>query len=209
MTGKKIRILDGQGQQRDWIWLKANFGDIAVKRAEPAAGETLVYRIVQLQDSTGPAVQVVHVAGKDGNSRQGVVVVRYWPDAPALPTWPSPISKWRPKGVFGKTNDKGDIGFGMGRGDYFFPPSGGASALWIADERGPSDFIEGLGMLGGTNHRHLNVYFQLQDVEAEPPTPPPPPPEPPEPPAPVEKENWDKLFERVDRIIDLLEEMSS
>ena len=111
--------------------------------------------------------------------------------------------RWRDRGVYGGTNINGDIGFGMGRGDYFFPPNSGASSLWISDERGPSDFIEGLGMLGGTNHRHLNVYFQLQDVEAEPPSPPP------EPPAPEEKENWDKLFERIDRIIDLLEEMSS
>jgi hypothetical protein len=214
------KIYDQQGQERDWTWLIANFGAVKLERAEVAAGVDQVYRIVMIKDAEGPAVTVVNVTDPDGKPLENVRVVRYWPDAPSLPGWPPPASRWRDRGVYGGTNINGDIGFGMGRGDYFFPPSGGASALWVSDERGPSDFIEGLGMLGGTNHRHLNIYFQLQGVEAEPPEPPEPPappepptppepPAPPTPPAPEEQENWDKLFERVDRIIELLEGMSS
>lgn len=209
----KPKIYDQHGQEQDWSWLIANFGAVKLERAEAAEGVGRVYRIVMLRDSEGPAVTVVNVTDQGGEPLENVRVVRYWPDAPSLPGWPPPASRWRDRGVYGGTNIRGDIGFGMGRGDYFFPPNGGASALWIADERGPSDFIEGLGMLGGTHHRHLNVYFQLQDVEAGPPPSPPPsppePPVPPEPPAPEEKENWDKLFERIDRMIELLEEMSS
>jgi hypothetical protein len=208
----KPKIYDQHGQEQDWSWLIANFGDVKLERAEAAEGVGQVYRIVKLVDSEGPAVTVVHVTDKGGKALENVRVVRYWPDAPLLPGWSAPASRWRDRGVYGGTNINGDIGFGMGRGDYFFPPNGGASALWISDERGPSDFVEGLGMLGGTKHRHLNVFFQLQDVEAGPPPPEPvepEPPAPPEPPTPEEQDNWDKLFERVDRIIDLLEEMSS
>jgi hypothetical protein len=103
----------------------------------------------------------------------------------------------------------------MGFGDYYFAPGGGASAVWVADEAGPGDLIAGLGMLGGTNHRHLEVYYQLVDVSTppeeppeEPPVEPPiePPIEPPEePPAQPPESNWEALFARLDTIIDLLE----
>ena len=168
------KIFDQQGQERDWAWLTANFGDIRVERATAEEGVTKVYRVVKLQGAEGPAVQVATVTDKDGNPLEGIQVVRYWPDAPQLPDWPKPASRWHQRGVFGGTNTSGDIGYGMGHGDYYFPPDGGASSVWVADEAGPSDLVSGLGMLGGTNHRHLDVFFELQDVEEEPPTPPPP-----------------------------------
>jgi hypothetical protein len=202
------RVFDQGGQEQDWDWLVANFGAVNLERVEPAEGVTQVYRIVKLQDAEGPAVQIVNVVDGDGNAMAGIRVVRYWPDAPLLPDWPSPISRWRKRGVFGATNVEGDIGYGMGRGDYYFPPSGGASAVWVADPKGPSDFISGLGMLGATRHRHLDVFYQLQDL-GEPPVEPPeePPDEPPdEPPEEPLDERWQKLFEKLDRIITLLEE---
>jgi hypothetical protein len=143
-------------------------------------------------------------------------VVRHWPDAPQLPDWPKPISMWRKRGVFGGTNMNGDIGYGMGHGDYYFPPDGGASSVWVADESGPCDLVSGLGMLGGTNHRHLDVFYRLQDVE-EPPTPPPPPspppppppptppPPPPPPPPPSPEDRWQQLFDKLELIISMLE----
>jgi hypothetical protein len=92
-----------------------------------------------------------------------------------------PLSRWRERGVFGGTNIEGNIGFGMGHGDYYFPPNVGASAVWVADGAGPADVVSGLGMLGGTNHRHLDIFYQLTKIEAPPPEEPPvgPPIEPP------------------------------
>jgi hypothetical protein len=211
------KIYDQQGQEQSLTWLEANFGPVRVERAKAVEGVRQIYRVVMLKDAEGPAVTVVNVTDQEGKPLENIRVVRHWPDAPTLPGWPPPTSRWRDRGVYGGTNINGDIGFGMGRGDYYFPPSAGASSLWIADEQGPSDFVQGLGMLGGTNHRHLNIYFELQDVGEEPPSPPEPPlppeppqpPEPPEPPAPEPTENWEKLFARLDRIIDLLEEMAS
>jgi hypothetical protein len=218
------KVYDQQGEEQDWAWLVANFGAINLERATIPEGVAQVYRIVKLQDIEGPATQLVNVVNQEGRRLEGLTVVRYWPDAPKLPEWPPPISRWRDRGVYGPTNVNGDIGFGMGRGDYYSPPGAGASAVWVANQSGPSDFISGLGMVGGTNHRHLDVYYQLKDAGAPPPEPPiepppeppiepppeppiEPPPEPPiEPPPTPPDENWTALLERLDRIIALLEE---
>jgi hypothetical protein len=195
------RILDQQGQEQDWNWLIAHFGAIHLERAEVSEGS--VYRVIKIQDAEGPAVQVVNVTEPDDMPIEGIKVVRYWPDAPPLPAWPSPTSMWRNQGVYGTTNINGDIGYGMGHGDYYFPPSGGASAVWVADQAGPSDFVSGLGMLGGTNHRHLEVYFQLQPAQAPPIEPPVEPPD--EPPDDLPEVRWQQLFAKLDQIITMLE----
>ena len=186
------KIFDQQGQEHDWAWLVANFGAINLERAGATTGK--VFRVVKLQDAEGPAVQIVQIVDQDGKPMGGVGVVRWWPDAPKLPGWGDEVSQWRKRGVYGPTNPSGDIGFGMGRGDYYFPPAGGSSGVWIADVKGQSDFVSGLGMLGGTNHRHVDVFYQLVDLDA-------PPVEPPADP-------WPALFEKLDRIIALLEAKS-
>jgi hypothetical protein len=71
--------------------------------------------------------------------------------------------------------------------------------VWVADGSGSSDLIAGLGMVGGTAHRHLDVYFQFQPVEA----PPEPPPD--GPPDESVEERWQRLFAMLDRIIAMLE----
>jgi hypothetical protein len=95
----------------------------------------------------------------------------------------------------------------------------------VADEAGPADLVSGLGMLGGTNHRRLDIFYQLQAVEApappddpQPVTPPDPAPTPPDPqpvtppdpepvpgPPPDSAEWWQELSDKLDRIIELLE----
>lgn len=206
----KPQVLDQRGQEQDWIWLIDNFGDVVIERAEVSDAVAQVYRIAKVQVSEGPAVQVVNVADQDGIPLGGHRVVRYWPDAPFLPVWLPPTSMWQLEGVFGETNVEGNIGFGMGHGDYYDPPEGGASSVWVASEAGPSDLIWGLGMLGGTNHRHLDVYFRLVSVEGTPPGE--PPDQPPVVSPPVDAlpgelpgEQWQALFEKLDLIIDMLE----
>lgn len=205
------QIVDEQGQERDWDWLVANFGDVRLERVQVPPGLNLAYRLVRLQDAVGPAILNVDVADAGGTRLPGIRVVRYWPDAPALPDWPPPTSRWQERGVWGETKPEGPVGFGLGHGDYYFAPHGGASAVWVAAPDAPSDMVQGLGMLGGTEHRHLDVYFQIQGDEPpapEPPTPEPPtsepPPEPPAPEPPAE-EQVTALLRRLDRIIALLE----
>jgi hypothetical protein len=199
-------IVDQQGFERDWDWLVEQFGPISLERATLPAGAECAYRIVRLQDAEGPAVQIASIENHVGTNRAGARVVRHWPDAPMLPAWPPPTSRWRTRGVFGSTDKRGCVGFGMGPGEYYSPPHSGPCGLWIADPAGPSDYVEGLGMLGLSNHRHIDVCFQLQPVEAEPTTPEPAPPAlgpwPPE-------QWWQDVFGRLDAIISLLEKRAS
>jgi hypothetical protein len=203
------QVFDQQGEEQDWTWLTENFGAVAIERAEVRPGVGQVYRVVKLQDSEGPAVQIVNVVDQDGFPMNGARVVRHWPGAPSLAGRLPPVGLWRDEGVFGETNAEGNIGYGMGHGDYYFPPGPGASAVWVASEEVPSDLAGGLGMLGGTNHRHLDVFYQLVDVEQVPVGGPPdqPPVEPPVDPPPGElpKELWQALFDKLDTIIEMLE----
>jgi hypothetical protein len=202
-----ISIFDRQGQERDWDWLIAEFGAIQVERTPIPEGATKVYRIVKLQDAQGPAVQIINIRDQEGSSLEGIRVVRSWPDAPALPLWPAPVSMWRRRGVFGATNQNGQIGFGMGHGDYYDPPGGGASCAWVADLKGSSDLISGLGMLGGSPHRHLNIYFQIEDVTERPPKETPrKPQERPKAVSAASQARLQLLLDRLDQIIHLLEE---
>jgi hypothetical protein len=185
----KPRVFDGQGQERDWEWLIGSFGAVNLERAETDADPPHAYRVASLHDTDGPAAMVVHVVDQDDNPLEGIHVVRYWSGAPKLPEWPSPVSLWQDEGVHGPTNENGDIGFGIGAGEYYSVPNGGPCAVWVADEAGPSDLISGLGMLDKSKHRHLNVTFRLEAF-AEPAAPHPvppaqssePPAQPPEPP---------------------------
>jgi hypothetical protein len=210
-----LKIYDQQGQERDWNWLVANFGEVRLQRAQIPQGVTKAYRIVKLTDAVGVGAQSVNVVNQQGKPLAGIRVVRHWPDAPPLPDWPAPTSRWHTQGVFGPTNVNGDIGFGMGQGDFYTLPNVGASSVWVADPSGPSDLVSGLGMVTGGNYRHLNLQFQLQESTPTPPTPPqppepePPPPPSPSPPPPTSDENWQTLFEKLDRIIALLEEYCS
>ena len=78
--------------------------------------------------------------------------------------------------------------------------------MWVADVAGPSDLIRGLGMLGGSAHRHLDVTFRLVTGE-----PSPLPPEQPEQPlAPPEligdPDTWvfEAILESYTHVDDLL-----
>jgi len=210
----KPRVLDQQGQELEWDWLVANLGAVTVERAEPVKDTKQIYRLLRVQAVEGPAALVVHVAGEDGNPREGVTVVRHWADAPVLPAWPAPASRWHDRGVYGRTDVRGNLGFGLGTADQYSLPNGGPSAVWLADPAGPSDLIAGLGMVQGTDHRHLDLFWLLEAAPERVPVPPasppaapneaPPAPLPPSP--PLAEDQWALLIKRLDAIIDVLEQ---
>ena len=208
------KIYDLRGTEQDWGWLGAAFGKVNLERTESPAGVDQVFRIVRLQVVEGTAIQRVWVLDQEGNPLEGVRVVRAWPDGPSLPRWAPPASRWHECGVYGVTNSSGEIGFGMGHGDTYALPGTGTSAAWVAEDAGPSDLIDGLGMLEGEHPRHLDVTFQLQDMGAGPPSPLPPPPrpesssppdQPPEPTPQAGDDDWAQISAKLDRILELLE----
>lgn len=155
-----VKVFDASGNEKTAAWLKAEFGDVEIRSA-PAAS---AYRVLELRENIGPATTIVTVLDVNGQPIPNVNVVWSWPDAPVDATL-----GWDGKGVVGVTNDNGDVGFGMGKGGFYFPPAKGPHAVWITG----GDYIGGLGMLGLTNHRHLDVVYQF--VEAAPPEPQPEP----------------------------------
>lgn len=155
-------VYDYQGNRRDMQWVRDVYG-AELRHAEVQPSEQ-AYRIIEIREAEGPSVQLVTVRSEAGNRQMGVGVARYWPDAPPLPF--EPASAWKPKGVVGYTNENGDVGFGLGRGDYITAPGQGVTAVWVADPAVKSDLADKLGMIAGTNHRRLDFVFQLTVPEA-------------------------------------------
>jgi hypothetical protein len=165
------KIVDLEGLERDWSWLLAEFGAVELERAEVSAGQKKVYRLVTLEVAEGPAAQIVNVIGPDGRPLEGIHIVRSWPEAPELTEWAATLSKGLDRGVHGPTNAEGNLGFGLGRLDHYLPPAAGPGVIWVADQAAPSDVISGLGLLDGTDHRHVNLFFQLVDLDVAVPAP--------------------------------------
>lgn len=170
-----LTIFDADGQERDAAWLESRYGAVNVRTSTAESG----FRAVELRESIGPAVYVVKVLDEFGDPMDQEIVARHWPyreENYELETLPE--NEWFTRGVYGPTNANGDIGFGTGGGDYYHPENGqqGATSLWVLEY--PSDCVEGIGTLGGTEHAHLDVTFAWVEGDEEPPPPPPPPPDP-------------------------------
>jgi hypothetical protein len=171
-----MQIRDKFGNEQPLTWLYEQFGPLEICTE---AGEDPPFHVAVLQEvddlplqraqPEAPASIGVLVLDGDGQPIGGIRVVFWWPDAPPLPG-----SGHHNAGVAGVTDERGRTSFAMGPGAYYDPHTvRGPHDLWIHDP-GASERVAGLGMIQGTNHRHLDVTFQLQ-----PPDPPSPPPSPP------------------------------
>jgi len=174
-----LKIYDKDNNLRDWDWLEEHYGPIQIKPItdiyQPSDGE-IVYEVVYLREKTGDSGCIINVRDVDGNPVQGETVMWGWPDAPAHGYADKP-SNWTETGVPGDTNENGDIGPGMGTGAYYVPPDIGPHWIWVWDH--PSEFVNGIGMIAGTNHDHLDVGYRAvrweEDDNGNGPTPPPDP----------------------------------
>jgi len=169
-------IYNYNGQVTTVDWLYEEFGPgVEWRYIEPHPDTDWVFRVTALRAKCGPAAIVVKVVDEFGNPLEGIEVVRYWPGAPTLPDFSGTTAyQWTTIGVHGPTNAEGDIGFGMGTGDYYWLPATAVSGVYVADFAGYGDYVGGLGMLGATDHCHLDVQFsKLSAVDPNPPTPTP------------------------------------
>lgn len=165
-----MKIYDKDGTEKDLGWLAATFGPGVRVDARPDA-ERAGYVVSELRAAEGPCTIVVRAQDRDGNPLGSVPVARWW-DAPGLPALPEGLGTWRAQGVHGTTNERGDIGFGMGQGDGYDPGSGNlpVSEVWA---EGNSERAHGLGWVWGTNHLHIDVTFRRCEGSTEPPEDPP------------------------------------
>jgi len=146
---QEVDVVNCEGEPADWEWLVEAFGDVRVQRG---GGATLTELTC---DASGISSLRVRVYDKDGPV-EGAIVIYFWPGAPLLP---EEFRGWYDRGISAVTNNEGRADFAMGHGNYYFPPEGGASSIWVYPN---GDLLEGLGMLGGTNHTHLNSEWRVQ-----------------------------------------------
>lgn len=162
-----MEIYDKEGKLQDEAWLLEKFGPVHV------SGSSERYHVAEVREIEGPTALTAAVYRANGAPARGVLVTMGWPDGTNTAL----------------TNALGEAGFPMGSGSWYWPPKEGPQRLGVDNL-----WVNGLGMLGGTNHVHLDVVFSEGDES---------PPEPPEP-----DKNWDRLFQKLDRLIELLEGMA-
>lgn len=100
---------------------------------------------------------------QEGWPAAGRRVAWYWPDAPV-----DPNAGWYNRADTANTNtgNGGWVALCMGGGAYYFPPAGGPHAVWVYGSAENSEMVDGLGMVGGTNHDHVDVFFRWYDPGA-------------------------------------------
>jgi hypothetical protein len=149
-----LTIHDLEGVEQDWDWLSGTFGAVTLQRGIGGAS------VRELSTIEGPSTLVVRVEDAHGDPLEGVPVVFYWPDAPSL--LPEQQACGLDRGIVGLSKSNGNAEFGMGGGAYYFPPDErGPHSVWVVVPGGSTDCLGGLGMLGGTNHIHLDSVWRL------------------------------------------------
>lgn len=142
-------VYDQTNGRRDMTWLTKNFGARYVAAVNP--GEA-VFRLARINVTEGPATVVVRVQA-DGNGLQSHGVGLSWPDAPSNLVGSDFRTIYKPRAAVQWTDANGYTGFGLGAGSYIREVAqGGPHAAWVLHNLYQSDVLDGIGMLGGTNH---------------------------------------------------------
>jgi hypothetical protein len=189
-----MRIYDKLGIERDWAWVQAKYGPVAIEDPSPPPARAY-YEVVQLLEVEGIMAFQCSLVDDHGAPVAGQRVVYSWPGA-----LPVPGSGWDEQGLVEITTALGVAEHGAGTGEAYVPPVKGP-ASWYVYGPGASQRISGMGWLAFTNHDHLQVTMRLREPESEPQPQPEPTPVPAD-----DDERWQELYDKLDVIIELLEE---
>lgn len=158
------RVYDLDGTERDEAWLAQEWDGCRVLRA-PAEPGQLVWRLVAVYVTEGPALIKAEVRGEVGEARSGQPVALTYPllerpDAGLTDLRESGAQDlWSARGAVLRTNADGLAGFGLG-GAY-----GPLYHVWVVSAGAHADCLTLTGMRGGTNHRGpLHAVWQLTRV---------------------------------------------
>ena len=138
-------------------WLADIYG-VQLTRAPAAevskAGKT--FRLVEYAEREGPVAIEVWVVDEAGAKLPGTKVTFCYPvvmgAGGALTCGTNKVAV--------NVKAQGHADFTMTGSGYTKCGQPGPYAAWIDKPGVPSDMVYGLGMLGGTNHRHVNLLFQ-------------------------------------------------
>jgi hypothetical protein len=140
-------------------WLRSKYGN--VRYLDAGAGRK--FRLVRIDETSGPATIVVRVLDERGDNQNGQPVANHWPDN-ELPSLASGGLKtlWEQRAIVQRT-EGGHTGFGFGGGSVIRDLTiGGPHTLWVLSPTLPSDGLAGVGWLGGTPHDGpLSMVFQI------------------------------------------------
>lgn len=133
---------------------------------DSAPNNSLVWKLVGFYIRDGIASFIAKCQNEDKTPAKDIGVVHSWPDAPVLPTTPTP--NYDNNGVIGFTNADGDIGFPYSGGMVYTgnKPYNGPGIIWpLCPQHLPepkyADAVFGLGWFGGTDHTTINPIFRL------------------------------------------------
>ena len=186
------RVFDRNGNKRDWVWLRDEYG--YVQYHDAGTGDK--FGLVEVRETTGNALLKVQVLNEDGDPHAGQPVANHWPDdsLPYLGDSGS-LTLYHARAAHQDTDSNGFTGFGLGTGSYIKDLEvGGPHTVWVLSPTLPSDGISGLGMLGGTNHDGM-LFLTFQIVSGD-------ETEPPEPPEP-ETGQKQRVLEKVEAVADM------
>jgi hypothetical protein len=144
-------------------WLRSKYGNVRFLDAGPGRK----FKLVRVDETSGPAAIVVRVLDDAGSSQNGQPVANHWPDN-ELPSLAGGGLKtlWEQRAIVQRT-EGGHTGFGFGSGSVIRDLAlGGPHTLWVLSPTLPSDGLAGVGWLGGTPHDGpLAMVFQIgEDV---------------------------------------------
>jgi len=156
----RVRVFDASGNERDLEWAKKKYNIIV----NECPRDVDHWELVELHEKVSCAATLtVYVIGE---RIEKVPAAFYWDDAPD----PAP-GEWKPRKKVQATNEEGQTGFGMGPGAFYHPQlEHGPHSAWISQPiKGiPSDELDGIGMVGGTNHDHIDPTFEFIKGEEQP-----------------------------------------
>ncbi len=204
-------VIDVEGDTQDWAWVQQAYG-VAYRRG------TGNLSLIEVHEYEGPATLDAWVVDSDGLPVAGVPFFYTYPGAPETVTaYEGAADEWYHQGIVKVTGPDGRISFDAA--DDSCPPGSCHGAVW---PMGREDALENLGMLEGTQNRHLNGVWRLAEGGTYPKVPPAllamsvsatgpsragggagEPDGPPPPPAPA-RDNWALLNEKLERIEELV-----
>jgi hypothetical protein len=149
------RILDVQGQPRDWGWVQQSF-NISREQLINHAGQCpdgVVYAVVELREYHDTSLRVTTL-DRNGARKPGVSVAFF-------PGGVDTTGECRSNAAIELTNPDGEASYPMGPASAYYPDDDeqGYHAMWIRDSI-PSDCVQNVGMVIRNYHSHLTATFR-------------------------------------------------
>jgi hypothetical protein len=164
-----IQAFDWQGNPTTVEALQAKY-KFQIRRATQEPGKE-VFRLSAIREKAGDTAVIARCRLADGAPDVSRHVAGYWPDAPARDV----PGQWYDRYEIGQTNASGEVtAITMGSGGVI-RDDGGPHAVWVVSPSTPSDCLDRIGWLGGTDHLHVNPEFTLVREPAPTPQPTPDP----------------------------------